>query len=223
MAPHSLAPRVHVSSSLRLTTQCGACQRARKTTTRPRPLDKATRACDNETMTTFRNTFGAVWPVLALTGIAACRQEPRDNARFLGDCAAPTVALVPAALDAFVRSVRPTPRRFLIAPGTDSSLPTGAESRLQRHGPTYLFPADTALRRRLLARLDSVAEDYGDMPTLLVTFRGIDRAGDERAIVRLGGYFVGGATGGAVAHRSVQFVCDTARWNVVRAEEERQS
>lgn len=159
----------------------------------------------------------------ALAGVAACAQEPRDNARFLGDCAAPTLAIVPPAIDAFVRSVHPKPRRFLIAAGTDSALPTGAESRLQRHGPTYLFPADTALRRRLLARLDSVAAGYGDIPTLLVTFRGIDRAGDERAIVRLGGYFVGGATGGAVAHRSVQFVCDTARWNVVRAEEERQS
>jgi hypothetical protein len=61
------------------------------------------------------------------------------------------------------------------------------------------------------------------MPTLLVTFRGIDRAGDDRAVVRLGGLFVGGTNDGNVAHRSVQFVCDTARWNVVRAEEERRS
>jgi hypothetical protein len=159
----------------------------------------------------------------ALVSISACKQEPRDNARFLGDCAAPTLALVPPAVDVFVKSVRPTPRRFLIASGTDSALPTGAESGLQRHGPTYLFPPDTALRRRLLARLDSVAESYGDMPTLLVTFRGIDRAGDDRAVVRLGGYFVGGATNGTVAHRTVQFVCDTARWNVVRAVEERRS
>jgi hypothetical protein len=153
----------------------------------------------------------------------ACAQEPRDNARFLGDCADPTVALVPPAVDAFVRSVTPRPRRFLIAVGTDSALPMGSESRLQRHGPTYLFPADTALRRRVLARLDSVAEGQGDVPTLLVTFRGIDRAGEERAVVRLGGYFIGGARDGAVAHRTVQFVCDTARWNVGRAVEERQS
>jgi hypothetical protein len=174
-------------------------------------------------MTSALHTSRRALLAVALACIAGCAQEPRDNARFLGDCAAPTLALVPPAIDAFVQSVHPKPRRFLIAAGTDSALPTGAESRLQRHGPTYLFPADTALRRRVLARLDSVAEGYGDMPTLLVTFRGVDRAGDERAIVRLGGQFIGGANDGKVAHRTVQFVCDTARWNVVRAEQERQS
>jgi hypothetical protein len=61
------------------------------------------------------------------------------------------------------------------------------------------------------------------MPTLLVTYRGVARAGDDRAVVRLGGYFLSGSPRGTVAHRAVQFVCDTARWNVVRAEEERQS
>jgi hypothetical protein len=158
-----------------------------------------------------------------ILGLTACTQEPRDNARFLGPCADPTLALVPSAVDAYVRSVVPKPRRFLIAAGTDSALPGGSESRLQQHGPTYLFPADPALRARVLARLDSLAEDYGDLPTLLVTFRGVDRAGDDRAVVRLGGYFVGGQSNGTVAHRAVQFVCDTARWNVVRAVEERQT
>ena len=174
-------------------------------------------------MTSRSRAAARAFLAAACTIVAACAQEPRDNARFLGDCADPTVALVPPAVDAFVRSVSPKPRRFLIAAGTDSALPMGAESRLQRHGPTYLFPADTALRRRLLARLDSVAEGQGEVPTLLVTFRGIDRAGEERAIVRLGGYFLGGASNGVVAHRTVQFVCDTARWNVGRAVEERQS
>jgi hypothetical protein len=203
----------------------GVCPRAQDHASRMPRLDKATMAYDNEAMISVPQTCGRslLGLGLALAGVAACTQEPRNNARFLGDCAAPTLALVPPAVDAFVQSVRPKPRRFLIAVGTDSALPTGAESRLQRHGPTYLFPADTALRRRVLARLDSVAEGYGDMPTLLVTFRGIDRAGDEHAIVRLGGYFVGGVTGGTVAHRAVQFVCDTARWNVVRADEERRS
>ena len=159
----------------------------------------------------------------ALAVVTACAQEPRDNARFLGACADPTSALVPAALDAYVRSVVPKPRRFLIAAGTDSALPGGSESRLQRHGPTYLFPADTGLRRRVLTRLDSIARNYGDMPTLLVTFRGVDRAGEHRAVVRLGGYFLGGTSDGTVAHRTVGFVCDTARWNVGSAVEERQS
>jgi hypothetical protein len=61
------------------------------------------------------------------------------------------------------------------------------------------------------------------MPTLLVTYRGVERAGDHRAVVRLGGYFLTGSPTGSVAHRAVQFVCDTARWNVVKAEEERRT
>jgi hypothetical protein len=163
-------------------------------------------------------------PLLAVVPLLiACTQEQPNNARFLGDCAAPTTALVPAAVDAYVPSVRPRPRRFLVASGTDSALPGGAESRLQRFGPTFLFPPDTAQRRRLLARLDSISEGMGDIPTLLVTYRGVDRSGDERAVVRLGGYFLGGDRHGTVAHRTVEFVCDTARWNVVRALEERQS
>ncbi len=161
--------------------------------------------------------------MIAVLALLSCKQEPRDNARFLGPCADPTSALAAPAIDAYVRSVVPKPRRFLIASGTDSALPGGSEGRLQRHGPTYVFPADPALRQRVLTRLDSVAAIYGDMPTLLVTYRGVARAGDDRAIVRLGGYFVSGSPTGTVAHRAVQFVCDTARWNVVRAEEERQS
>jgi hypothetical protein len=165
-----------------------------------------------------RGPLIAVLPLLI-----ACAQEQPDNARFLGDCAPPTTALVPAAVELYVPSVRPRPRRFLVASGTDSALPGGAESRLQRFGPTFLFPPDTGQRRRLLARLDSISEGMGDIPTLLVTYRGVDRTGEERAVVRLGGYFVGGDRDGTVAHRTVEFVCDTARWNVVRALEERQS
>ena len=55
------------------------------------------------------------------------------------------------------------------------------------------------------------------MPTLLVTYRGVNRAGDNRAVVRLGGFFLTGAPKGN-ARTAPQFVCDTARWHVVRAE-----
>ena len=164
----------------------------------------------------------ALWSVGALI-LGACAQEPRDNARFLGPCADPTTALVAPAIDPYIRSVVPRPRRFLVASGTDSALPGTAEAKLQQFGPTYLFPPDPALRERQLARLDSIAEDYGDMPTLLVTYRGVNRAGDNRAVVRIGGFFLTGSPKGSMAHRAVQFVCDTARWHVVRAEEERQS
>jgi hypothetical protein len=145
------------------------------------------------------------------------------DGRVGGNCAEPTTALVPAAMDTYLAAVQPTPRRFLIAAGTDSAIPSVGESRLQRRGPTYVFPADPALQKRVLSRLDSVAGVYGDMPTLLVTYRGLQRVGKHQAVVRLGGYFLGGVNDGKVAHRAVQFVCDTARWNAVRAEEERQS
>jgi hypothetical protein len=140
-----------------------------------------------------------------------------------GDCDEPTTALVPAAMDTYLAAVQPTPRRFLTAAGTDSAIPAVGESRLQRRGPTYVFPADPALQKRVLSRLDSVAGVYGDMPTLLVTYRGMQRIGENQAVVRLGGYFLGGVNDGKIAHRTVQFVCDTAKWNPIRAEAERQS
>jgi hypothetical protein len=159
---------------------------------------------------------------LATYAITACG-ERRQSARFLGDCDEPTAALVPAAIDPYLASVLPRPRRFLIAAGTDSALPGAAEGRLQRRGPTYIFPADTTLQRQVLRRLDSIAAPYGDLPTLLVTYRGVQRASEDKAIVRLGGHFLGGANNGKVVHRTVQFVCDTAGWNAQGAQEERQA
>jgi hypothetical protein len=140
-----------------------------------------------------------------------------------GACEEPTTALVPSAMNAYLAAVKPTPRRFLIAAGTDSALPGSGESQLQRRGPTYVFPADVALQKRVLNRLDSVARVYGDMPTLLVTYRGMQRVGKRQAIVRFGGYFLGGVNDGKIAHRVVQFACEKNRWNAVRAQEERQS
>lgn len=201
-----------------------SCSNVSATAPRARvPLDKHQRMCEDEHMIPHPRAVGRVLCAFGAVLLGACKQEPRDNARFLGPCADPTPALAPAAIDVYVRSVTPLPRRFLIASGTDSALPPGSDARLQRHGPTYLFPPDTTLRRRLLARLDSISSDVGDLPTLLVTYRGVNRTDEYRAIVRLGGYFVGGSADGKTAHRAVQFACDTARWHVVRAEEERQT
>jgi hypothetical protein len=209
--------------SLAWTSQCGASVLLRKAGHAPR-LDKRYTLCENEPMTLGRrgHVLRAIPMAIVTYAVTACGERDQ-SARFLGDCDAPTTALVPVAMDAYLESVRPPPRRFLIASGTDSALPAAAEGRLQRRGPTYIFPADPALQSQVLSRLDSLAEPYGDVPTLLVTYRGVQRAGEDRAVVRIGGYFLGGANDGTVAHRSVQFVCDTARWNVVRAEEERQS
>lgn len=180
--------------------------------------------CDNVPMTTRRS--GRILRVLSLTWVvcaAAACGDGRQSPRLSSNCADPTSALVPVAMDTFLASVLPKPRRFLIAAGTDSALPSAAESRLQRIGPTFILPADTTLQRRVLRRLDSVAKPYGDVPTLLVTYRGVQRAGESRATVRLGGRFVGGRNDGKVAHRTVQFVCQTSRWSVQRTQDERQT
>jgi hypothetical protein len=159
------------------------------------------------------------WAACAVT---ACGDR-RQSSRLSSHCADPTPALVAAAMDTYLASVLPKPRRFLIAAGTDSALPGAAESRLQRIGPTFIFPADTSLQRRVLRRLDSSAKPYGDMPTLLVSYRGVQRSSEHRAFVRLGGRFVGGANDGRVAHRTVQFVCERAGWNVQGTQDERRT
>lgn len=180
--------------------------------------------CDNVPMTARRSgrmlrVLSLAWAAYAVTACGDRRQSPRLSS----NCADPTPALVPAAIDTYLASVLPQPRRFLIAAGTDSALPAAAEGRLQRVGPTFIFPADTTLQRRVLLRLDSIAAPYGDLPTLLVTYRGVQRSNPHRAIVRLGGHFLGGANDGKVAHRTVQFVCETAGWNVQGTQEERRT
>jgi hypothetical protein len=187
-------------------------------------LDKGKPMCDTLPMTARQS--GRILRVLTLAwaayAVIACG-DGRQSPRLSSNCADPTAALVPAAMDTYLASVLPKPQRFLIAAGTDSALPAAAESRLQRVGPTFIFPADTILQRRVLRRLDSIAEPYGDLPTLLVTYRGVQRSNPHRAIVRFGGHFLGGANDGKVAHRTVQFVCETARWNVQGTQEERRT
>ncbi len=179
---------------------------------------------DNVPMTARRTrrmlrVLSLAWAAYAVIACGDRRQSPRLSS----NCADPTPALVPAAIDPYLASVLPKPRRFLVAAGTDSALPAAAEGRLQRVGPTFIFPADTTLQRRILRRLDSIAAAYGDLPTLLVTYRGVQRSNPHRAIVRLGGHFLGGANDGKVAHRTVQFVCQTAGWNVQSTQEERRT
>lgn len=168
-------------------------------------------------MRSLRRTFSsALSTIVAISAVTACT-------RVGGDCDEPTTALVPTAMDTYLAGMKPTPRRFLIAAGTDSAIPAAGESELQRRGPTYVFPADPGLQKRVLRRLDSISGVYGDMPTLLVTYRGVRRVGEGQALVRLGGYFLGGRNDGKIAHATVGFMCHGARWKAVRAEEEHQS
>jgi hypothetical protein len=124
------------------------------------------------------------------------------------------------AVAAYLEKVTPRPKRFLVPVGTDSALPAGAQEALQEKGPTFLYPADpkqqAAVRNQLAAK--------GTFPTLLVAYRGMRRLDDGRAVVRIGGHFVGGVENGRAAPSgAIYFECDTARWHVARAEEERSS
>ncbi len=124
------------------------------------------------------------------------------------------------AVAEYLKKVTPPPKRFLVSVGTDSALPDGARQALQDKGPTFLYPANPeqqiTVRKQLAAK--------GNFPTLLLSYRGVRRLADTRAVVRLGGHFVGGMEDGLAAPAgAVYFQCDTARWHVARAEEERSS
>jgi hypothetical protein len=164
--------------------------------------------------------------VLALATASACgdgggQSTSRSQAaRAPARCAAPGEREVAAAVLDFVRNARPTPQRFLIAAGTDSSLPEGGLTALQSKGPTYLYPRDAAQQEKVRAKLESI----GSYNTLLVTFRNQQRLSDTRAVVRLGGHYVGGAAHGRMAApRSIFFQCEATGWTVVSNEQERSS
>jgi hypothetical protein len=127
---------------------------------------------------------------------------------------------VTAAVLDFIRSAKPTPQRFLIAAGTDSALPEGGLAALQSKGPTYLYPRDGDQQAKVRAKLESI----GSYHTLLVTFRNQQRLSDTRAVVRLGGHYVGGdAHGRSAAPRSIFLQCEAAGWRVVSNEQEQSS
>ena len=158
--------------------------------------------------------------VLCALALCACGDSRGLAHRPLIACNAPGDDVDSMAIAAFLEKVTPKPKRFLVPVGTDSALPTGAQQALQERGPTFLYPADpkqqAAVRNQLAAR--------GAFPTLLVTYRGKRRLDDSRAVVRVGGHFVGGVENGQSApSRAIYFECDTAHWHVARAEEERSS
>jgi hypothetical protein len=160
---------------------------------------------------------GAVLFALALR---ACGDRRAPDHRPLLACSAPGDEVVSMAVAEYLKKVTPPPKRFLVSVGTDSALPDGARQALQDKGPTFLYPADpeqqTAVRKRLAAK--------GSFPTLLVAYRGMRRLDDARTVVRVGGHFVGGVEDGQAApSEAIYFQCDTPRWNVARAEEERSS
>ena len=136
-------------------------------------------------------------------------------------CPEPSIALLGTAVSRYVKSISPTPRRFVIPVGSGpDSLPEAGRQALQDAGPTYLYPSDTAKQRVVETQLLS----RGDWPTLLVAYRGMREESDSAVVVRLGGRFVSGELDEQSAPtRSVRLACRGGAWTFDRAEDERSS
>lgn len=152
--------------------------------------------------------------VLALLALAACSSEPAHRDGPVASCTEPpTVDVYAEAFDQYMVGLTPTPRRFLNAAGTDSALSDAVFQGVQRKGPGYLYPGDSAARKAVLAKLESV----GNWPTLLVVWRGNETVNDSTIAIRLAGHYVGGDDDGTAAPaKAMHFACDTVPWRFVR-------
>ena len=158
--------------------------------------------------------------VVASLAVAACAGES-DVQRLTSRCLEANDSVLVAAVTGYVKSIQPTPRRFVIPVGTGTdSLPEAGRRALNSAGPTFLYPADSASRRQIETYLLS----RGDWPTLLVALRDVRRESDSSIVVRLGGRWVSGQLDEQpVPTRSVRIACRANRWTFDRAEDERSS
>ena len=125
------------------------------------------------------------------------------------------------AVREYLQGLQPTPRRFLVMLGSDSTLPDAGRRALQERGPMYLYPADPAQQG---AARDRLSREFGSLRTLLVLYGGMTQPNDQSVVVRLSGRVVGGSDDGQrTPARAMHFSCQTARWRFARAEEERQA
>lgn len=157
----------------------------------------------------------------ACAGGDAARQR-RDTVRVTAVtvCRAGDDTVFALALDKYVTTIQPTPRRFLASFGSDSALPERAMSVLQNRGPTWLFPDDTARQRPVRERLESA----GAYATLLVYQYGTTKVDPSHSTIRLGGRYIGGELDGNLASRRVVHVrCTDGKWSADSVEEERAS
>jgi hypothetical protein len=149
--------------------------------------------------------------LVARTRAAAARPEgPRG-------CAPGTDHALGLAVREYVKQATPKPQRFLVAVGSDSALPEAGRLALQDRGPTYLYPATTALQQQIRTLL----HDKGDYTTLLVVMRDATRR-DSTVTVRLDGHYVGGEEDGRNAGpRVYQASCAAGAWRLAGAAPER--
>jgi hypothetical protein len=162
----------------------------------------------------------AAIPLLALVGLASCASEGGPR-RYSSRCGEPGDSVLVVAVGQYLKSISPTPRRFVIPIGGGSdSLPEAARAALRSAGPTFLYPADSAKRQTVETHLLS----RGDWPTLLVALRDIRQESDSSVLVRLGGRFVSGELDEQPAPtRSVRLACRESRWVFDRTEDEQSS
>lgn len=156
-------------------------------------------------------------PLLAAACAGDQQQQPEPASATSFCEESPRTTVYAEAFDEYMVGLSPTPRRFLSASGTDSALPEAVFSGVQRKGPAYLYPGDSAQRQAVLDRLSSV----GDWPTLLVLWRGNEVVDDTMIAIRLSGHYVGGSDDGKPSPvKAMYFACDTVPWQHVRTAEE---
>ena len=153
----------------------------------------------------------ACWPVLA-----GCSDRAEGGRQLRVTCRPPGDSELSVALDHYLGSVSPRPRRFLVWTGTEHDLPEAGRAILQRRGPTFLYPDDSAAQ----ARVTQVLTRNGSDPALLLSYHGMATF-DVRAVVHLSGRFVGGENHGREVPRRAAYVgCGDARWRFLRSEVE---
>jgi hypothetical protein len=150
---------------------------------------------------------------VALTTLAAACGGSSASAS-AGACAAPPDSLVAIAVREYVQKASPTPHRFLVEATGDSALPDAGRAALQAKGPMYFFPADPSKQQAALASID----EKGSYTTLLVLYGGMQTPVRARAVVNLGGRYVGGGEGGESPARAYTFDCAKGRWQLSPAE-----
>jgi hypothetical protein len=150
---------------------------------------------------------------VALTTLAAACGGSSAGAS-AGACAAPPDSLVAIAVREYVQKASPTPHRFLVEATGDSALPEAGRAALQDKGPMYFFPADPSKQQAALASID----EKGSYTTLLVLYGGTQTPAKARAVVNLGGRYVGGGGGGDAPARAYTFDCAKGRWQLSPAE-----
>ena len=177
-----------------------------------------------------RSRAGASIPVVLLTtclAVAACgggdAAKSRVNAAATAaaktaSCNRGDTTATYLAFREYIKTVMPTPQRFLTAAGTDSAAPDEGFRAMQDKGPSYFYGGDSVAQRKIREKLASV----GPYASLLIVHRGTTTslAGDT-VTVQLGGHYIGGKLEGtAAASQTMVMVCAAEAWKVAQRKEE---